>query len=249
MVGNRVRTQWAVAVTALMLAVQSGCVTEAGTDWRRLAGHKAYHNGDVEQARAYFAACVEQQATDWKSQYYLGRIAMEAGDLPAARRHLDIAYTLREDRTDELRYQPEPERPIAPDLAEPRWPTLSQIIDDLCEVMYLQGDTVTLNEFLHRVARQSGNANDFIRLGRYLQRAGDPDAAIVALKKAVKLAPDDDRRPYIALADFYEAIGHDSEAVVALRRAYGIRPGPPIDDRLRAHGVVPGPTAALPVEP
>ncbi|MAE61192.1 MAG: hypothetical protein CMJ49_07530 [Planctomycetaceae bacterium] len=236
------------ALLGVLFAALTGCVTETRSDWRRLEAHRAYHAGDIPTARDYFAACVNEQATDWKSQYFLGRIALETGDLHTARRHLDLAYTLRRANTEELSYQPEPLRPINPDLDQPRWPTLPQIIDLLAEVIYQQDDTVRLNEFLNSVAQRSGNPNDYIRLGRFLQRSGDPDSAVTALNKAVLLAPVDDRRPYLALADFYEDIGLASEAQIALRRAYGIRPDDKLADRLRSHGIVPGPTAALPID-
>ena len=207
----------------------------------RIQGYKAYSRGDITTARDFFAHAINQRGSDWKSHYYLGLIGLNHLHDPGfARRHLEMAYTIRVLGSDDQR------GPGEPAITRP-WPTRNQIIDALAEAMYRQDNQPQLVAFLRQVIDERGQPADYIRLGRYLYKSGDPDGALTAYRKAVAIAGPENPNPYIALADFYDTLGKRDEAATALRRAYDIAPlRDDIARKLRAHGLRPSPTIALP---
>jgi len=202
-----------------------GCHTP--TPVLRQRGLDAYRVQDYEAARSNFQQVVHRNPSDWKANYHLGKIAL-ADDKPlTARTYLEAAYTVRNE-------------------GPPRHPETFEIVDALAEALYQQGDYPRLIGFTEEVIDHFGRVTDYLRKADYLAQMGDHDAAIVVYKQAIKTGPADDPTPYVALADFYDAIGDREAAVLQLRYAYTIDPGDQaIADRLRAHGVVPGPTVML----
>ena len=82
-----------------------------------------------------------------------------------------------------------------------------------------------------------------------LMEQGDIDQTKLAYRKAALFAKPGNAEPFLTLTDFYESIGDTANAVTALRHAYTITPkDQQIHDRLRRYGIVPGPTATLPIE-
>jgi len=128
-------------------------------------------------------------------------------------------------------------------------PTAKQgpdILDALAGALYGQGNAGALHALLEQACRNNGTTRDYLRQARFLTQLGDADNAHLALGKAAHFAEPDDPGAQLALAAFYEWVGNDAEAILALRRALFIDPdNRDIQDRLRAHGVIPGPTAAL----
>jgi len=239
--------RWSIGLAPGLLACVmacGGCMSNT-----RLNAYHAYHAGQVDAAQRSFATCVEYDPADWRSRYYLGVIALERGDPVAARRHLELAYSLRQDRQIEMQRPLDRPAPSPPVANHARWPRLPEIIDALAEAIDRQGEYPQLIAFLDDVAQTYGTPDDFVRLGAYLEQHGDHDAALIAYRKAARIAGDREARPYVVLADFYDAMDHRAEALEQLRRAYGIDPNyPGLADRLRAHGLVPGPTVVLPAE-
>ena len=102
-----------------------------------------------------------------------------------------------------------------------------------------------MHTMLQRRSHESGTTRDYLREAHYLLKAGDHDGARLALLKAVKFAPQDPK-PHTKLADFYETVGDEPNAIRSLRRAHALAPRDrKIADRLRHYGIVPGPAAAL----
>ena len=241
------RTLIAPALLAALLAA-AGCNTpltaRLPNSVARVQGYRAYQQGDMVAARDFFTHAVNQRGSDWKSQYYLGLIGLEYLNDPGyARRHLEMAYTIRVVGSDDR--GPAPGEPAA---TRP-WPTRGQIIDALAEAIYRQDNQPQLVAFLQQVIDERGLPQGYVRLGRYLYKSGDPDGALTAYRKAVAIAGPENPDPYIALADFYDTLGKHEQAATALRRAYDIAPlRDDIARKLRAHGLRPGPTIALPRE-
>lgn len=215
-----------VTLIAVGVLASSGCVGR----WRHL-GEQAYLRGDYAEARTQFEKVAEADEADWKSHYYLGQIELAEGNARKARTYLEVALSLRAE-------------------GPPLQPETPQVIDALAEAMYRQGDHVRLFGFCQEMAQRYGTAGDHIRTAKYLVLMGDHDSALVALRKAVAIRKADDPAPFLALADFYEAIGDREQAITALRRAYGVAPkDKAVNRRLRELGQVPGPTFALPPTP
>lgn len=235
--------QFAALSAVLMLATLTGCVSELPVDTVRLNAYQSYRASDYAAAQDQFAACVRRDPTDYKSHYYLGLIGLNQINDPAyARRHLELALTLRESRI---------RRPLVlesglPDTAVP-YPSRADITDALAEALYRMDTPQQLFAFLRNATDEHGEVSDYLRLARYLAKSGDHDEAKNAYIQAIKVAPADDPTPELALADFYDQIGDRPAALVQLRAAYGIDPDlEGLSDRIRAHGLVPGPTIALP---
>ncbi len=208
----------------VLAAMLSGCVVDATFYQER--GLRRYHElNRPDAAQEDFQRAVDRRPTLWLSQYHLGLIALEKGETLRARRHLEIALTLVQDRAGR---------------AEP-------IIDALAEAIFREGDYPRLFGLLNQACDQYGTISHFLRRAKYYVKAGDHDNAQIAFRQAIKIAEPDDVEPYLALAGFYEEVGAKDTALVTLRQAYSVRPGDKrVSDAIRRLGEVPGPTIALP---
>jgi len=209
---------WLMAVTAA-LAVQ-GCSSNA---LLRKQGVEQYNSKDIALADKRFGQAVEQDPTDWKSLFYLGRVRLEQGRWYDAQLLLEKALELRH-----------------------HGPETVDILDALAQALNGRGRVGQLHTLLASAVEDYGTSRDYARQGRYLQKLGDIDGAQLAYRKAAYFAGGDDPAPFVALADFYDSIGDTDNAVVALRHAYAVTPtDPQLQDRLRRHGIVPGPTSGI----
>jgi tetratricopeptide (TPR) repeat protein len=221
----------------------TGCVQELPNDALRVKAYDAYRAGDVELARQRFEDCVAKDATDVKSHYYLGRLALDKLDNASgyARRHLEIANTINNSKT--------VRRTVAETgsaaTAVP-YPTTAEIADALAEALYRQNNPPQLFGFLQEQVDTHGTVHDYLRQAHYLRLLGDPDGARTAIIKAIKNREPKDPLPYIELGDLYAEVGNKAEAITAYRKAFYIYPTEPgLGTKLRALGVVPGPTVGL----
>ena len=191
----------------------------------REKGYEAINAEDWRQARLYFAQAVERRPEDGVAQYYLGLCELRLGEPLKAQFALEKALELN--RND-------------PDFA-PR------ILDKLAEAIYQQDRPESLQAFLEQTVDYYGTTRDRLRQADYLTRIGDLDGARLAYQKAAYFAAEDDPDPYIEIADFYNSINDEQNAVRALRYANHVAPGHPgVAERMRRLGVVPGPTQREP---
>lgn len=223
----------------LSLLLFHGC--GVNEDICRAEGFHAYRIGDWAEARTHFEHCVTADATDWKSHYYLGVIALKESDPYRARRHLESAETLRSALPDSrLSAQPGSAKTFVP------YPTRTQISDALAQSMFEQGMRQRLYQYLQQQVSLYGTTDDYYRLAHWMSALGDRDAAELAYRKAARIAANEDATPHLKLADFYDAIGDRESALIELRKAYTINPSiPGLADNIRAHGMVPGPTIRI----
>lgn len=231
-----------MSVLMISASALTGCVNELSTDLVRVDAYGAYRKGDFTAARELFERAAEEDATDVKSHYFLGRIGLDQlNDAGYARRHLEVCYTIVHSKTLK-RVAPAPGTASS---AVP-FPTTQQIADALCESIYRQNNPPQLMGVLNEMIENHGTTHDYLRRAQYLRKLGDPDAAHASYLAALKVRDPKDATPYVALADFYDSIGDKDQAIRALRNAFYI------DDhnqeaaaRLRAHGMVPGPSVGL----
>ena len=223
---NPRRTRPLTAMAGLLIAASLvGCQTPSGV--LREQGVHAYNMKEYGVSRAKFQICVDRDPTDWKANYYLGLIALENQNANRARTYLEIAYTLRNE-------------------GPPRNPETFEIANALAEALYQQGDGPRLVGFCDELIARFGRVADYIRKADFLAKLGDHDAAIIAYRQAIRIAPDDDPAPFLAMADFYDSIDDREAATRLLRQAYYVDPEDyAIGQRLRAHDVIPGPTAGM----
>ncbi len=208
----------AILSLCLGLLLITGCRTALDI---RNEGVAALNRGQNELAVQKFTEAVERDPSSARNHYQLGRGYLAVNENVKAQYELEKALALRPN---------EPE--LTPD-----------ILDSLAEAIYRQDMTANLYAFLEKQVKDFGTTRDYLRQGKYLAKAGDPDAARLAFRKGAYFAAPNDPEPYIAIADFYTAIGDQPEAVTALRYANYVDPGNrDVAERLRQFGIVPGPT-------
>lgn len=220
----RQSTKARTPLTALLLGLcmclpllATGCKTAVNL---RDEGVLAMNRGQNDLALDKLTQAVRKDPSSARTHYQLGRAYLALDRNIEAQYELEKAYAIR---------------PNDPELTP-------GILDNLAEALLRQDETASLVAFLDKHA-VNGTTRDFLRQGKYLAKAGDPDAARVAFRKATYFADPKDPEPYIAIADFYTSIGDQPNAVTSLRYANYVAPGN-LDaaERLRQFGIVPGPT-------
>ncbi len=220
--------------------------THYTVDRNRLLGYQAYRRKNAAHAATYFLACIAKEPDDVKSHYYLGLVALDQyKDAAYARRHFEQAYTLYQAkkfvspkrRLADIDLMSGSDEPAVP------WPSIHDVADGVAESIYRENDRKALLAFARQAIADRGEVDDYLRLGDYLHKLGDPDSAREAYAQAVSVADPKNPRPHVAFADFYEALGARDRALEHLIHAYGITPSDPkLKQRIRSHGVIPGPT-------
>jgi len=206
---------------AAMLTV-AGCGPSVYT--LRQHGLRHYEADRYDQARRAFERVIEHEPSDPAANYHLGLLALRNDDASEARNHLEIAYTL---------YEPQASPP----------PHMPRLLDALAEAMYREGERRQVIAFTEQAIDRFGTLRDYLRKAEFLARLGDHDSALTAYRSAIEIAEPGDAAAHLALADFYESLGDRGRAINTLKRAYRVDPdNKRTADRLRAYGIVPGPT-------
>ncbi len=214
-----------------LLGSATGCkkqqVVEALDNYAlyRNRGFEQYKAGNFAGAAASFREASNRRGRDVTSLYWWATSEMNLGRYNEAQFPLEQAYA------------------IAPD--HPEW--TARVLDRLAEVYFQQGRQEKLRSFLTETTEQFGrNTRDFQRQAFYLLKIGDLDGAKLSLRKAAYFAPAGDASPYVAMADFYEAVNDQPSARQSLQYAYYIDPETPnVAARLKGYGIVLGPSAGL----
>lgn len=215
-----------VGLTATLLGftlclplLMTGCHKTAAN--LREDGRLALNRGQASQALEKTQRAIEIDPSSAQTQYQLGVVFLELN------RDLQAQYAL------------EKAHALSPKDSQ----LTPKILDALAEALFRQERMANLFEFLDKQVKTTGTTRDFLRQGDYLAKAGDPDAARLAYRKAAYFADTDDPEPYITIADFYSSIGDQPNAVISLGYANYVDPGN-LDaaERLRRFDIVPGPT-------
>jgi Flp pilus assembly protein TadD len=208
-----------VAIAAALLS--SGC---RSAPYLRQRGREAFDVGQYGRAEQLYSQAVERDPSNWSAHYHLGLAHLEQNRPLDAQTELELALSVR-----------------------PENPAVRKIHDGMAEAFYQQKDAAALHGLLRQACDEYGTSYEFLRQAKYMSLMGDSDNARIALRKAMHFAAPGDAAPYLATADFYDSIGDEKNAVIALRRALYLKPdSEKVHNRLRDHGVIPGPTIALP---
>lgn len=209
---------------AACLASFAGC--QSGEERTRAiyiieeSGDFAYERGDYGLAVREYEEVVERRPGKLSARIDLGKALLAAGEPEAALEHLSAA------------------RNIDPDN--------DRVIKLLAQAMLGAGETASMTALLRAEANDDNDPESWMRLGRFLNMAGDADEAERALLEAARLDAGMSVGPQLALARFYESIGDTEEAVRRYRMVLYVEPR---NERakayLRSQGHIPGPTFAL----
>ncbi|MEX0887347.1 MAG: hypothetical protein WD009_13005 [Phycisphaeraceae bacterium] len=209
-----------LAAALALVAGLAGCETAT---MMREKGQVALRDGDYDLARHELQRANAAKPGDVRTQYYLGLTHLRLGEPRHAQSALERALTLT--RHEE--------------------PWRSRVLDLLAEAMHERDQDERLVILLQEAVDETGAARDYVRLGKWQARMGNVDEAGRAFTQATQVAGDDDVQPYLEAAIFYESVGHVDHAVRALRYAHWVDPSHrEVAERLRRHGVVPGPAAS-----
>ncbi|GAB4518285.1 MAG: hypothetical protein Tsb0013_22440 [Phycisphaerales bacterium] len=206
---------------ALLVAL-GGCQTnERATHRIEASGDRAMRQSDYQLAADEYQEVVSRRPGRWDVRVKLAEALLENGQAAYAREQLEVAYTQR--------------------------PTDPRILDLLAAAMLESGDTEAMTRELRFAAEESGKAPDWYRLGVFLTRAGDDDAAEIALLTAARIDGGEDAAFQKGLARFYTSVGDDTRALERYRMALFLDPeDEDVLAAIRGMGQVPGPTFAIP---
>ncbi len=205
--------------TALLLGACAGD-SQRGLHMVEASGDRAVQDKNFELASSEYGEVVARRPGRWDTRVKLGEALINTGEPALAREQLEVAYTMR--------------------------PTNARVLDLLATAMLDSGDTNAMTRELRFAAEESGKAADWYRLGVFLARAGDDDAAEIALLTAARL--DGGRRIAFqkGLAKFYTSLGDQKKALQRYRMALFLDPDDAdVQLALRSMGHVPGPTFGL----
>lgn len=184
------------------------------------SGQHAYDFGHYQKAADEFAEVVERRPGNWQARVNLAKAQMKLGEPAAARENLEVAFAVK--------------------------PENEEVLNLLAEAMLASGDVGDMTIELRQRAQETNSVGDWMRLGIFLQRAGDFDGAEEALLTAARLDGGKSVQPQMALASLYREAGDDAAALKRLRMALYIDPtNQKIQEAIRAYGQIPGPTYAL----
>lgn len=200
-------------------------------------GIREYQAGAVVNARGMFEEALKRDPEHYESAFYAGmchkavaREKLREEDYPGAMRELDMAgYYFG--------------------LAIESYPGYMAAIQQKAEVLEMKGqyeDAIRLAIWAKdNVGTDRGQ---LIMLAQKLAEGGDYDSALVRLRQAVALNPDD---AYVnaELGRFYVMIGRREDGIDSLQRAYRINPSEPgVLDMLAELGYAPVEEDAPPLQ-
>jgi tetratricopeptide (TPR) repeat protein len=200
----------ALAVGAVITGMP-GCAQQRSLAAVRESGENAYTRGDYDGALKDFQEFTDRKPDNSLGHYWLGKTYVALGKPKEGREQLEIAYTsnLEDDR----------------------------VFDALCDALYHDKKNDELFRMLKQRTMDRGSPADYARLAKYSQLTGDVDGAQAALLMAAKLDGGRTIGRQIALADFYESVHNDEDAVKRLKMALWLdTANGTVIERLRKHG-------------
>lgn len=212
-----IRRTATLLVAALVLAACNG---PRAIHMVEASGEHAYKYGNYEKAADEFAEVVDRRPGNWQARVSLAKALLKLHHPAAARENLEVAFAVK--------------------------PENAEILDLLAEAMLASGDVGDMTVELRQQAQSTNSVGDWMRLGIFLQKAGDFDQAEQALLTAARLDGGKSVEPQVALASLYREAGDDKAALTRLRMALYIDPtNQKVQDAIRSYGEIPGPTYAL----
>lgn len=208
-----------ITVVAASLLIFAGCATRS-VPGLRADGNNAHFRGDYNRAVELHREVVQLAPGRAQYRYELGRSLLAAGMAGEAREQLAIAHDLE--------------------------PANATYVTAYADALIATQDMDTLQRVLGGRARNSASVDDYLLLGEYLGRGGDPDGQEQALLSAADIAGRTTDSAQRALGRFYDQTNSPQAALRRWRMVLWFNLNDPeAGEALRKAGDVPGPTAVL----
>ncbi len=201
-------------------SLQFGCSTQRSLVIVKRDGLRAYDKQNFDQALADFQEYVDRNPTSAPGRYNLGLTLLELHKPKAAAEHLFVAADLE--------------------------PANDTYLSAHYRALFEADRRDDLYRLLRTAATDQGRVQDHLLLGQYALKMGDVDEARQALLTAAQVDQGRSAEPQLALADFYQAVNDNTNALRRLRMALYVDPtNPTTQERIRSMGEIPGPTLTL----
>ncbi len=222
---NPIKTTTIVLLALLLAAIPSGCSSVDKVKRTltlndiHIQAAVAENKGDDARAAELWTEYVNIRPQSVLAQYRLGMVEMRLGNVEQAIGHLRIAHDLK--------------------------PGNIEYIEALAEALARAQHTDALMKLLHETVDEGEPGSGQLRLARYAQRVGFMDEAREALLLAIAKDAGQSPTPYLAMADFANAIGDKDTEIKYLRHVLWFdHSDPAILARLESLGLIPGPSLA-----
>lgn len=207
---------------AAAVLIAGGCASDSPRELSMVKadGNRAMALGQYDRARDFYGEWAERAPFDAQAHGALGKALLNMGRPALAREQFEIARELE--------------------------PTNFSYLEMLCESLIAADDADDLRTTMFEVTGNDPTPKNYVLAGRSLQRVGSIDDAEQQLLTAARIDNGRTVEPYIALGDFYGALGDREEQIRRLRMALFVDPiNAEVYSRLEALGQVPGPSLAL----
>lgn len=213
-----------IALTSLALALTLGAVGCAGTKPLHVIKAEAGDQADLgnhDLAVANYELYLDKRRDDHETRFLYGKSLLMVNRPQDARREFAICTE-------------------AQPLNDLYW-------DFLAEAIFQQKDHGELTTMLEQRCRDRGLPADYLRLGRFMNRLGHADDAVMAYLTAAKIDQGKTASIQKELADFYGSRGDKQNQVRRLRMATFLDPqNKDLAEEVRRMGEIPGPSFWLP---
>lgn len=216
----------AIALLALVTLI-AGCQQSGNAprtiplnELQKEAGFAELQGNDAK-AIELWTEFVRRRPHDAMARHQLGVVLLRSGDSATAVEHLRVAHDLKPSRIDYL--------------------------ESLIEALYQNGQKDDLFLLLRDTMSEGGLAEGRMRYASYALRAGLVDEAEESLRIAAALEGTRSDKPHRLLAALAQQTGDADREIEAWRTVLWFNSSDPMANaRLRALGVIPGPSLATP---
>ncbi len=216
-----------LAVLLTLLVGLAGCNTQRPLYQVREDAQEHENYGRNAQALADYQEYVDRDKTNLKARLDLSRLLVQFERYREASVHMEVAYSLGSNR--------------------------AEVVEQYAETMFLADNPDLLLLRLGERAETKSTVDAYLLLAHWADRVGDTDQRRRALLSAERLGEGQRLEPYLELAKLAARVGDDEAEILRLKQALYIDLNdgdeaihPEIRRRLREHGLVVGPTIAIP---
>ena len=180
----------------------------------------AEDEGDWDRAYELWSEYVDIRPQSDLAEYRLGLVEMRLGLYDQAASHLRVAHDLK--------------------------PGNLEYLEALADAYVAAGEEELLMTLLRQTANEGPDGSGYLRTAKYARKLGLMDEARESLSLAIVNARGESAAPYLAMADFAQAVGDEELEVRSLRQALWFdKTDPAINARLQSLGMIPGPSLAI----